>query len=94
MSKNSLFNARTLIAATTAAAIGGVVTAMAQTPAAAPNFTAEKCYGIAKAGSNDCASAGNNSCGGTSRVDGDRGAWIFVPTGVCAKIVNGSTSPA
>nr|TFG51877.1 MAG: DUF2282 domain-containing protein [Hyphomicrobiales bacterium] len=94
MSKNSLFNARTLIAATTAAAIGGVVTAMAQTPATTPNFTAEKCYGIAKAGSNDCASTGNNSCGGTSRADGDRGAWIFVPTGVCAKIVNGSTNPA
>jgi uncharacterized membrane protein len=94
MSKNTLFSSRTLIAATTAVALGGVVTAMAQTPASAPNFTAEKCYGVAKAGSNDCASTGNNSCGGTSRVDGDRNAWIFVPTGVCDKIVNGSTTPA
>ncbi|MEE8439556.1 MAG: DUF2282 domain-containing protein [Micropepsaceae bacterium] len=93
MSKHTLFSSRTLIAATAAAAIGGVVTAMAQ-PAPAPNFTAEKCYSIAKAGSNDCASTGNSTCAGTSRVDADRNAWIFVPTGVCAKIVNGETNPA
>ncbi len=93
MSKNTLFNARTLIAATAAVAIGGVVTAMAQ-PASAPDFTAEKCYGVSKAGSNDCASTGNSSCAGTSRVDADRNAWIFVPTGVCAKIVNAETNPA
>ncbi len=93
MSKNTLFSARTLIAATAAVALGGAITAMAQTPASAPNFTAEKCYGVAKAGSNDCASTGNNSCGGTSRLDADPNAWIFVPTGVCDKIVNGSTTP-
>ena len=92
MSKSSLFSARTVIAAAAAVAIGGVATALAQ--ASAPDFTAEKCYGVAKAGSNDCASTGNNSCAGTSRVDGDRAAWIFVPTGVCAKIVNGTTDPA
>lgn len=91
MSKNTILSTRTLIAAAAAVAIGGAATAVAQ--AAAPDFTAEKCYGVSKAGSNDCAATGNNSCAGTSRVDADPGAWIFVPTGVCAKIVNGSTNP-
>jgi uncharacterized membrane protein len=90
MSKNALFSTRTLIAATAAVALGGAMTAMAQ---GAPDFNAEKCYGVAKAGSNDCASTGNNSCAGTSRVDADPGAWIFVPVGVCDKIVNGTTTP-
>jgi len=93
MSKNTLLSAHALIAASAALVIGGVVTAMAQ-PASMPDFTAEKCYGVSKAGSNDCASTGNSSCAGTSRVDADRNAWIFVPTGVCAKIVNGNTNPA
>ena len=91
MSKNTLFSTRTLIAATAAVALGGAMTAMAQ--GAAPDFNAEKCYGVAKAGSNDCASTGNNSCAGTSRVDADPNAWIFVPVGVCDKIVNGTTTP-
>jgi uncharacterized membrane protein len=91
MSKNTLFNARTLIAATAAVAIGGAATALAQ---GAPNFEAEKCFGVAKAGSNDCAATGNNSCAGTSVLEGDPGAWIYVPTGVCAKIVNGRAEEA
>ena len=33
-----------------------------------PTFKAEKCYGIAKAGKNDCASTGNNSCAGTTKA--------------------------
>ena len=65
----------------------------AQKPADAPAFKAEKCYGIAKAGKNDCASTGNNSCGGMSKVNGDKKAWIFVPEGYCERIVGGSKTP-
>lgn len=54
----------------------------------------EKCYGVAKAGKNDCASAGNNSCAGTSATDGDAKAWIMVPAGTCDKLVNGSEKSA
>jgi uncharacterized membrane protein len=43
----------------------------------------EKCYGISLAGKNDCASTGNNTCAGTSKVDYDRGAWALVPKGTC-----------
>jgi uncharacterized membrane protein len=67
--------------------------ALAQKPVPAPSWSAEHCYGIAKAGSNDCASAGNNSCGGTSRVNNDPRAWIYVPTGYCERIVGGSKTP-
>ena len=66
---------------------------LAQKPAPAPSFKAEKCYGIAKAGKNDCASTGNNSCGGTSKVNADPKAWIYVPEGYCERIVGGSKTP-
>ena len=52
----------------------------------------EKCYGIAKAHKNDCgASEAGTSCQGTSKVDGNPNAWVYVgPKGVCEKIVGGS----
>ena len=53
----------------------------------------EKCYGVTKAGKNDCASTGNNSCGGTSKVNADPKAWIYVPEGYCERIVGGSKTP-
>ena len=65
----------------------------AQGPAPAPGFTAAKCYGIAKAGKNDCASTGSSSCAGTSKVNADPRAWIYVPAGYCERIVNASTQP-
>lgn len=50
----------------------------------------EKCFGIAKAGQNDCATA-SHSCAGESKTDRDKEAWINVPTGVCNKIAGSST---
>lgn len=86
---------RSLIASAIAAAIILPAAALAQSgPAPAPTFTAEKCYGIAKAGANDCASTGNNSCAGTSKVDADPASWVFVPEGYCERIVGGSLAAA
>lgn len=52
----------------------------------------EKCYGVSKAGKNDCANkAGTHSCAGQSTVDGDAGEWVYVPAGLCDKLVGGST---
>ena len=89
-------NKRTLIAsAFAAAAVAAPSLLSAQKPVPTPSdFKAEKCYGIAKAGANDCASTGNNSCGGTSRIDGDPRAWIYVPAGYCERIVGGGTEPS
>lgn len=52
----------------------------------------EKCYGIAKAGMNDCGTA-THGCGGESKIDKDKNNWILVPSGTCKKIVGGSLQP-
>ena len=51
----------------------------------------EKCYGIAKAGKNDCASAAH-SCAGQSKKDMSKADFVAVPTGTCAKIAGGSAT--
>lgn len=85
---------RLVVASALAAAVAGPALISAQGgPAPTPSFKAEKCYGIAKAGKNDCASTGNNSCAGTSKVNSDPRAWIYVPAGYCERIVNGSLKP-
>jgi uncharacterized membrane protein len=86
-------NKRMIIASSVAAAIAGVALVAKAGPAPEPTFKAEKCYGIAKAGKNDCASTGANSCAGTSKANADPRAWIYVPAGYCERIVNGSPQP-
>ena len=46
----------------------------------------EKCYGVAKAGKNDCAAGPGTSCAGTSTRDYQGDAWKLVPKGSCEKI--------
>ena len=87
-------NKRLVIASALAAAMSAPALMSAQSgPAPAPSFKAEKCYGLAKAGKNDCASTGSNSCAGMSKVNADPHAWIYVPAGYCERIVNGSLKP-
>jgi uncharacterized membrane protein len=66
--------------------------ALAQTPAAKPDYTFEKCYGLVKAGFNDCQTS-THSCAGTATADNQGDAWIYVPSGTCAKLTGGSTEP-
>jgi uncharacterized membrane protein len=57
------------------------------TAEAAPGKTAtEKCFGVAKAGKNDCAAGPGTSCAGTSKVDYQGNAWKLVKAGTCLKI--------
>ena len=58
-------------------------------PAATPRFEHEKCFGISKAGRNDCQTA-NTSCAGTSKRDRQGDAWIYVPKGTCDRVVDAS----
>ena len=53
------------------------------------NQETEKCYGIVKAGFNDCATA-IASCAGSSTKDKQKDAFVFVPKGLCSKLVGGS----
>lgn len=83
-------NTRLLIASAVAAAMAAPIVASAQGgPAPVPQFKAEKCYGISKAGKNDC-QTGASSCAGTSKRDAQKDAWIFVPAGSCERIVGAS----
>ena len=62
-------------------------------PAPTPQFSAEKCYGVAAAAQNDCQTA-THSCAGESKLSRDKESWIYVPAGTCAKIDGGSLKRA
>ena len=79
---------RTRIAIASALA-AAVPTALVAPMAAQAQGTTEKCFGISKAGKNDCQTA-TSSCAGTSKKDGQTDAWLSVPKGACEKIVGGS----
>jgi uncharacterized membrane protein len=49
----------------------------------------EKCYGIAKAGRNDCA-AGAHSCAGQATRPMDKASFVYLPKGACSKIAGGN----
>ena len=73
-----------------ALALASMLTSAYAQPVPQPEGT-EKCYGIAKAGKNDCA-AGAHSCAGQATRNGDKASFVYLPTGACSKIVGGSTS--
>ena len=80
----------------TAAAISGLIAlgsfALVGHAYAADKPDMEKCYGVAKAGKNDCASNGH-ACAGQSKAQGP-GEWVSLPKGTCDRIVGGSlTAP-
>jgi uncharacterized membrane protein len=60
----------------------------ATVPAVAETASTEKCYGVARAGKNDCQTK-HSSCAATSKKDGQRDAWLTVPKGTCEKLVGG-----
>jgi uncharacterized membrane protein len=61
--------------------------ANAASHAAAAPAAKEKCYGIAKAGQNDCANlAGTHSCSGQSKIDADKTEWKYVAAGTCTSM--------
>lgn len=70
---------RVLAAVSAALALG-----LSVSPAMAQDKAKEKCYGIAKAGQNDCANlSGTHSCAGQSTVDNAPEEWKYVPKGQC-----------
>lgn len=54
----------------------------------------EKCYGVVKAGHNDCGAADkSHACAGQAKTDGSGIEWVAVPEGLCEKLVGGSLKP-
>ena len=57
---------------------------LANTAAAADGAGKEKCYGVAKAGQNDCANlSGSHSCAGQAKDDLAPAEWNYVAKGTC-----------
>ena len=79
-----------------AAAVGSLLSMGLSTTAGAGEMGEkagkEKCFGVAKAGKNDCAANGH-SCAGQSKVDNDPTEWKYVPKGECEKM-GGKTASA
>ena len=72
-----------------AAAVSGAV-ALSATAAKAAEV--EQCYGVAKAGKNDCKTDAH-SCAGQSKVEKDPASFVDLPAGLCEKLTGGSTKP-
>ena len=85
---------RTLAGAIVVSAIAALLSASAQAQVhpEKPTYKYEKCYGVVKAGQNDCFTA-NSSCAGTSKRDNQGDAWVYMPQGTCEKIGGGSVAP-
>ena len=68
--------------------------ALAASQDAAARPATEKCYGVAKAGKNDCQAGPGTSCAGTSTRNYQGNAWKLVRAGSCLRIKtpNGSGS--
>lgn len=62
------------------------------TAAQAQSAEKEKCYGVSKAGQNDCAS-GKHSCAGTAKKDNDPAYWKLVAKGTCEKMGGKMSAP-
>jgi uncharacterized membrane protein len=80
-------NPRVSVAATAfALAAVAASAAMAQDKGASIKGEKERCYGVAKAGQNDCEAGPGTTCAGTSKVDYQGNAWKYVPKGTCEKM--------
>ena len=82
--------ARTAVTAATLAGSLAAALALASAAKAGPAQTqpgADKCYGVALAGKNDCAAGAATSCAGTSTVDYDPAHWKYVKKGTCESMM-------
>jgi len=75
-----------------AGAMAMALTMAASGDAQAKKDKKERCYGVAKAGKNDCVTP-QGSCAGSSKKDSQPEAYLILPKGTCDKIVGGSLTP-
>ena len=83
-------NKHQLIASSALASV--LALGLLESAAAADVAGKEKCFGIAKAGQNDCANlSGSHSCAGQAKVDMGPDEWKYVAKGTC-KDMKGMTA--
>jgi uncharacterized membrane protein len=80
--KQYLFATSAMAVALSLVGCGGPAKIVSQTG------TTENCYGIAKAGMNDCAGEGHG-CAGQAMATRSPGDFVTVPIGTCAKLFGG-----
>lgn len=74
----------TIQAAIASLLAAGVTSAAFAEPVKQPQGS-EKCYGVAKAGQNDCGTA-KHACAGTATKDKDPNDWKYVQKGTCEQM--------
>jgi len=84
-------NKKLLIGSAVATAL--TMAASTSSVALAGDKSMERCYGVAKAGKNDCKAGPGTSCAGSSTKDAQGDAWMYVAKGTCDKLVGGSLTP-
>jgi uncharacterized membrane protein len=95
--KENIMNQRATVLSALAGALacGLLATAAASAHDAAPEKAQEKCYGVAKAGQNDCANlSGTHSCAGQATTDNSDQEWRLVPKGTCKTLGGKSAAEA
>ena len=80
--KSALFATSAMAVALSLVGCGGTAKIVSQTG------TTENCYGIAKAGMNDCAGEGHG-CAGQAMATRSVGDFVTLPIGTCEKLVGG-----
>jgi uncharacterized membrane protein len=83
---------------TIAAALGALLTGGVANAGEAGDNAGEagdkaKCYGVAKAGKNDCATS-SHSCAGSAKTDNDPAEWKHMPKEACEKAGGKTEAPA
>lgn len=80
-------NTQNTLVSAAMAGLFAVSLAAASGSALADDMAKEKCFGVAKAGQNDCGSnKSKHSCAGQAKVDNDPNDFKLVPKGSCEKM--------
>jgi len=79
-----------------AAAVAGLFSISASAMAADQDHAnQDKCFGIAKAGQNDCASSNaSHGCAGQAKADNQATDWKYVAKGTCESLGGKAAAPA
>lgn len=76
-----------------AAALGSLLALPVNTAQAGDKHAGqEQCFGVSKAGHNDCKSGPGTSCGGSSKIDDQANAYKMVPAGTCKDLKSSTSS--
>ena len=84
-------NQKALLSAFASVLALGLATAANAGPAEQKAGT-EKCYGVAKAGKNDCGTA-KHACAGEAKADNDPAEWKYVAKGTCESVGGKTSAP-